>query len=165
MRSTSIACFEAHEESVELWSPGNPLFKSPEVLTARKYPVKNETLKIILSRWCYIVIVVLWAITERIHNSYMEGNLMNDTDKQSPSSIELYDVNKLTPVGLLRLVKRFTIWSWIVLISSIITLTLSIFWIGWGYQDGSLPTVAYILHEGINSPLIAKKEKRRDDRI
>lgn len=63
---------------------------------------------------------------------------MNDPDKQSPSSIELYDVNKLSPVGLLRLVKRFTIGSWIVLISSIITLTLSIFWIEWGYRDGSL---------------------------
>lgn len=81
---------------------------------------------------------------------------MNNPDKQPPSSIELYDVNKLTLVDLLRLVKRFTIGSWIVLIGLIITLTLSMFWIGWGYRDGSLPTVAYILHEEINSPIIEK---------
>ena len=77
---------------------------------------------------------------------------MNNPDKQSPSSIDLHDVNKLTLVDLLRLVKRFTIGSWFVLIGLIITLTLSIFWIGWSYRDGSLPTVAYILHEEINSP-------------
>ena len=81
---------------------------------------------------------------------------MNDPAKQSPSSIELYDVNKLTLVDLLRLVKRFTIGSWIVLIGLIITLTLSIFWIGWGYRDGSLPAVVYTIHEEMNSPLTEK---------
>ena len=84
---------------------------------------------------------------------------MDDPDKQSPSSIELVDVSRLTLVDLLRRVKRFTTGSWIVLISSIITLTLSIFWIGWGYRDGSLPKIAYILHEEINSPLIEKRKR------
>lgn len=84
---------------------------------------------------------------------------MNDPDKQSPSSIELGDVSKLTLVDLLRRVKRFTTGSWIVLINSIITLTLSIFWIGWGYRDGSLPKISYILHEETNSPLIEKRKR------
>ena len=88
---------------------------------------------------------------------------MHDPDKQSHSSIELYDVNKLTLAGLLRLVKRFTIGSWIVLIGLIITFILSIFWIGWGYRDGSLPKIAYILHEGTNSSLI--EQRKREERI
>ena len=48
--TTDPAYYESHAESVELWSPGNPLFNAPEVLTASEYPVRNETLKIILRR-------------------------------------------------------------------------------------------------------------------
>ena len=39
---------EAHAESVELWSPGNPLFKAPELLPSRDAPGSEGTLKEIL---------------------------------------------------------------------------------------------------------------------
>ena len=39
---------EEHAESVELWSPGNPLFNAPELVVASDEPAEKEALKEIL---------------------------------------------------------------------------------------------------------------------
>ena len=46
--TTDPAWYEEHAESVELWSPGNPLFKAPELAVTPDAPVEHETLKEIL---------------------------------------------------------------------------------------------------------------------
>ena len=44
------AYYEEHAESVELWSPGNPLFNAPELLTPAGEPPPGPTLKDILEQ-------------------------------------------------------------------------------------------------------------------
>ena len=44
------AYYEEHAESVELWSPGNPLFNAPEFLTPGGEPPPGQTLKDILEQ-------------------------------------------------------------------------------------------------------------------
>ena len=46
--TTDPAYYEEHAESVELWSPGNPLFSAPEFVTASDGPTEKETLQEIL---------------------------------------------------------------------------------------------------------------------
>jgi len=46
--TTDPEYFEEHAESVELWSPGNALFKAPEVLTTVDEPPLGKSLKDIL---------------------------------------------------------------------------------------------------------------------
>ena len=46
--TTDPEYFEEHAESVELWSPGNVLFKAPEVLTPVSEPQSGKSLKDIL---------------------------------------------------------------------------------------------------------------------
>ena len=48
--TTDPAYYEEHAESVELWSPGNPLFNAPEFMAAPKEYSEDETLKDILDR-------------------------------------------------------------------------------------------------------------------
>ncbi len=48
--TTEAAYYEENSESVELWSPGNPLFTAPEMLPADEEPAASETLKEILER-------------------------------------------------------------------------------------------------------------------
>ena len=46
--TTDPEYFEEHAESVELWSPGNALFTSPEFMAQTEIPSRRETLKDIL---------------------------------------------------------------------------------------------------------------------
>ena len=46
--ATDPAYYEAHAESLELWSPGNPLFSPPEFITATDKPPADKMLKDIL---------------------------------------------------------------------------------------------------------------------
>ena len=46
--TTDPAYYEEHSESVELWSPGNPLFKPPEFLPPADQLPPGQTLKEIL---------------------------------------------------------------------------------------------------------------------
>ena len=46
--TTDPAYYEEHAESVELWSPGNPLFNAPEFVTASDEAAEKETLQEIL---------------------------------------------------------------------------------------------------------------------
>ena len=46
--TTDPAYYEEHAESVELWSPGNPLFNAPELLAASDEAAEKETLQEIL---------------------------------------------------------------------------------------------------------------------
>ena len=46
--TTDPEYFEENSESVELWSPGNPLFQPPEFTTGQDKPRKEKTLKEIL---------------------------------------------------------------------------------------------------------------------
>ena len=46
--TTDPGYFEENSESVELWSPGNPLFQSPEFTTGQDKPPAEKTLKEIL---------------------------------------------------------------------------------------------------------------------
>ena len=46
--TTDPVYYEKHTESVELWSPGNPLFRAPEFVATLKGSLKNEILKDIL---------------------------------------------------------------------------------------------------------------------
>ncbi len=48
--TTDAAYYEENSESVELWSPGNPLFTAPEMLGDDEEPAAGETLKDILER-------------------------------------------------------------------------------------------------------------------
>ena len=48
--TTDPAWYEEHAESVELWSPGNPLFRAPEFVAVPDDPAEEETLKGILQR-------------------------------------------------------------------------------------------------------------------
>ncbi len=48
--TTDAAYYEENSESVELWSPGNPLFTAPEMLPADQESEAGETLKEILER-------------------------------------------------------------------------------------------------------------------
>ena len=46
--TTDPVYYEEHAESVELWSPGNPLFSAPEFVAASDGPTEKETLQEIL---------------------------------------------------------------------------------------------------------------------
>ena len=46
--TTDPEYFEEHAESLELWSPGNPLFTPPEFMTRTDEPPAEKTLKDIL---------------------------------------------------------------------------------------------------------------------
>ena len=46
--TTDPMYYEEHAESVELWSPGNPLFSAPEFVAATDEPTEKETLQEIL---------------------------------------------------------------------------------------------------------------------
>ena len=46
--TTDPEYFEEHAESLELWSPGNPLFTPPEFTPRADQPPADETLKDIL---------------------------------------------------------------------------------------------------------------------
>ena len=46
--TTDPEFFEEHAESMELWSPGNPLFTPPEFITGVDEPPTDKTLKDIL---------------------------------------------------------------------------------------------------------------------
>ena len=46
--TTDPVYYEEHAESVELWSPGNPLFKAPDLIAAPVEYSENETLADIL---------------------------------------------------------------------------------------------------------------------
>ena len=46
--TTDPEYFEEHAESLELWSPGNPLFIPPECTTGTDEPPTDKTLKDIL---------------------------------------------------------------------------------------------------------------------
>ena len=48
--TTEAAYYEENSESVELWSPGNPLFTAPEMLADYEEPAAGEMLKEILER-------------------------------------------------------------------------------------------------------------------
>ena len=48
--TTDPAWYEEHAESVELWSPGNPLFQAPELLTATEEMPEKEVLADFLER-------------------------------------------------------------------------------------------------------------------
>ena len=48
--TTDPAYYEEHAESVELWSPGNPLFKAPELVTVSEGPPEMGTLRGILGQ-------------------------------------------------------------------------------------------------------------------
>ena len=48
--TTDPAYYEEHAESVELWSPGNPLFNAPEFVAAREALPEKETLADLLGR-------------------------------------------------------------------------------------------------------------------
>ena len=48
--TTDPAYYEEHAESVELWSPGNPLFNAPELLAASEALPEKETLADFLGR-------------------------------------------------------------------------------------------------------------------
>ena len=48
--TTDPAWYEEHAESVELWSPGNPLFKAPEFVVTPEEPMEDETLRDVLGR-------------------------------------------------------------------------------------------------------------------
>ena len=48
--TTDPAWYEEHAESVELWSPGNPLFKAPELLAASEALPEKKTLADLLGR-------------------------------------------------------------------------------------------------------------------
>ena len=48
--TTDPAYYEEHAESVELWSPGNPLFKAPELVTVSEGPPEMGTLRDILGQ-------------------------------------------------------------------------------------------------------------------
>ena len=48
--TTDPEFFEEHSESLELWSPGNPLFKPPEFLRSDEKPATGESLKDLLDR-------------------------------------------------------------------------------------------------------------------
>ena len=43
--TTDLAWYEEHAESVELRSPGNPLFQAPEFLVTPEGSMEQETLK------------------------------------------------------------------------------------------------------------------------
>ena len=43
--TTDPAWYEEHAESVELWSPGNPLFQAPELVATPEGSMEQETLK------------------------------------------------------------------------------------------------------------------------
>ena len=46
--TTDPTYYEEHSESLELWTPGNPLFSSPEFTTAIRDRAVAETLKEVL---------------------------------------------------------------------------------------------------------------------
>ena len=48
--TTDPEYFEEHAESLELWSPGNPLFTPPEFTPRADEPPASKTLKDILDR-------------------------------------------------------------------------------------------------------------------
>ena len=48
--TTDPVWYEEHAESVELWSPGNPLFKAPEFVVTPEEPMEDETLRDVLGR-------------------------------------------------------------------------------------------------------------------
>ena len=48
--TTDPAYYEEHSESVELWSPGNPLFRPPELLGSVDAPDPGTTLRDLLER-------------------------------------------------------------------------------------------------------------------
>ena len=48
--TTDPAWYEEHAESVELWSPGNPLFTAPEFATTWEDPSEHKTLSTILGK-------------------------------------------------------------------------------------------------------------------
>ena len=48
--TTDPEFFDEHSESLELWSPGNPLFTPPELLTADEEFAPGESLKDLLER-------------------------------------------------------------------------------------------------------------------
>ena len=48
--TTDPAWYEEHAESVELWSPGNPLFQAPELLTANEEMPEKKVLADFLER-------------------------------------------------------------------------------------------------------------------
>ena len=48
--TTDPAWYEEHAESVELWSPGNPLFRAPELLTATEEMPEKKVLADFLER-------------------------------------------------------------------------------------------------------------------
>ena len=48
--TTDPEFIEEHSESLELWSPGNPLFKPPEFLKSDEKPATGESLKDLLDR-------------------------------------------------------------------------------------------------------------------
>ena len=48
--TTDPAYYESHAESVELWSPGNPIFKAPEIVVVLEESSEDGTLKDILKR-------------------------------------------------------------------------------------------------------------------
>ena len=49
--TTDPAYYEEHAESVELWSPGNPLFQAPELVAASEaLPEENKALSDFFSR-------------------------------------------------------------------------------------------------------------------
>ena len=48
--TTDAVYYEENSESVELWSPGNPLFTAPDMLADDEEPAAGETLKDILER-------------------------------------------------------------------------------------------------------------------
>ena len=48
--TTDPAWYEEHAESVELWSPGNPLFRAPDLAAAPESLPRYETLKDLLER-------------------------------------------------------------------------------------------------------------------
>lgn len=48
--TTDPAYFEEHAESMELWSPGNPLFKAPDILARTTIEPETQTLKKLLEK-------------------------------------------------------------------------------------------------------------------
>ena len=48
--TTDLTYYEEHAESVELWSPGNPLFNPPELITTPEGLPEKETLKDVLGQ-------------------------------------------------------------------------------------------------------------------
>ena len=84
------------------------------------------------------------------------------SDPKQQSSLNLPDVEKMTPAELLQIAGRLTIKSWLILVGLIVMIGAGAFRLGWSYRNGSLPGFAYVLHVGDNSP-IEEREQSEDE--